>query len=109
MRAGSRAFQHKPPEQPRQHADRQEEAGPAGDPALAIGGKAAAGHDHMHVRMMRHRRSPGVQHRDDADPGAEMLGIGGDREHRLGRRLEQNAVDRRLVLLGDVGDRGRAA
>ena len=43
----------------------------------------------------------------DADPGAEVLGIGGDRQHRLGRGLEQQVVDDRLVLIGDVGDLGR--
>jgi hypothetical protein len=36
-----------------------------------------------------------------------MLGIGGDGQQRLGRRLEQQVVDHRLVLVGDVGDRGR--
>ena len=42
-----------------------------------------------------------------ADPGAEMLRIGGDRQQRLGRGLEQQVIDHRLVLVGDVGDRGR--
>ena len=41
----------------------------------------------------------------DADAGAEMLGIGGDRERGLGRGLEQQIVDHGLVLVGDVGDR----
>ena len=36
-----------------------------------------------------------------------MLGIGGDRDQRLGRGLEQDGVDHRLVLIGDVGDRRR--
>jgi hypothetical protein len=64
----------------------------------------AARHDHVHVRMMRHRRSPGVQHRGDADAGAEMLGVGRDRHHRLGGRPEQQIVDHRLVLMGDIAD-----
>ncbi len=42
-----------------------------------------------------------------ADPGAEMLGIGGDAQERLGGGLEQDAIDLRLVLVGDVGDRRR--
>ena len=37
--------------------------------------------------------APGVEHRGDADARAEALGIGGDRERRLGRGLEQDAVD----------------
>ena len=53
---------------------------------------------------MRHRRSPGVQHGGDANAGAEMLGVGRDRHHRLGGRPEQEIVDHRLVLIGDVPD-----
>jgi hypothetical protein len=48
-----------------------------------------------------------VQHRGDADPGAEMLRVGGDGRHRLGRGLKQQTVHRSLVLEGDVGDLGR--
>ena len=59
----------------------------------------------MHMRMVGERRSPGVQHRRHADPGAQMLGIGGDGEHGLGGRLEQKAVNHGLVLPGDVADR----
>ena len=70
-------------------------------------GEAAARHDHVHVRMMGHRRAPGVEHGGDADPGAEMLGIGRDRERGLGRGLEQQIVDHGLVLVGDIGDRSR--
>ena len=33
-----------------------------------------------------------------------MLGVGRDRDQRLGRDLEQEIVDDRLVLVGDVGD-----
>ena len=35
--------------------------------------------------------------------------VGGDGEHRLGRRPEQQVVDDRLVVEGDVGDLGRHA
>jgi len=37
--------------------------------------------------MMGERRAPAVQHSGDTDPCAEALGIGGDGERRLGRRL----------------------
>ena len=60
---------------------------------------------HMDVRVVGQRRAPGVQHRGDADPRAEMLGIGRDGDERLGRGLEQDAVDDGLVLVGDVADR----
>ena len=54
--------------------------------------------------MMRHGRAPGVEHGGDADAGAEMLWVGGDGDQGLGRDLEQQIVDHRLVLVGDVGD-----
>jgi hypothetical protein len=40
----------------------------------------------------------------DADAGAEVLGVGRDGGQGLGRGLEQEVVDDRLVLVGDVGD-----
>ena len=104
---GGELLQHQAPEQLGEHQHRQEEVGPGGDPALAIRRETAAGHDHVHVRMMRHGRAPGVQHRGDGDPGAQMLRVGGDREHGLGRGLEQQVVDHRLVGVGDVADRRR--
>ena len=36
-----------------------------------------------------------------------MLAISCDRERGLGRGLEQQVVDHRLVLIGNVADRGR--
>src|SRR5215471_17259447 len=65
---------------------------------------AARASIHVHMRMMRHRRSPAVQHGGDADSGAEMLGVSRDREHRLGGRPEQEIVNHRLVLIGDIAD-----
>ena len=43
----------------------------------------------------------------DADAGTQVLAIGRDREGGLGRCLEQQIVDRGLVLVGDIGDRPR--
>jgi hypothetical protein len=59
------------------------------------------------MRMVRESGAPGVQHRRDADAGAQMLGIGRDRERRLGRGLHEQIVDRSFVLVGDIGDRRR--
>ena len=56
------------------------------------------------MRMVGERRAPGVQHAGHADPGAEVPGIGGDGRQGLGRRLEQQAVDRPLVPVRDPGD-----
>ena len=48
-----------------------------------------------------------MEHGGDADPGAKPLGIGGDRQNGLSRGREQQTVDRRLVLVGDIGDQTR--
>ncbi len=48
-----------------------------------------------------------MEHGGEADAGPEMLGVGGNGDQRLGRGLEEDGVDRRLVLVGDVGDRRR--
>lgn len=45
-----------------------------------------------------------MQHGEEADLGAEMLGVGGDGAQRLGGGAEQQAVDERLVLVGDGGN-----
>jgi hypothetical protein len=59
------------------------------------------------MRVMGYGRAPGVQHGGDADPGAEVLRVCGDRQHRLCRELEQQVVEDGLVLVGDVGDPSR--
>ena len=56
---------------------------------------------------MGHGRAPGVQHSGDADAGTQVLWIGGDGQHRLGRCLEQQIVDQRLVGKRDRRDLGR--
>jgi hypothetical protein len=61
----------------------------------------------MNVRMVLQGLAPAVHHRDDADLGAEMTRIGGDRAQRLGRGAEKNGVNRRLILECDCGDLGR--
>ena len=48
-----------------------------------------------------------MEHGGETDLGAQVLGVGGDREHGVGRRFEQEIVDHGLVLVGDVGDRRR--
>ena len=57
--------------------------------------------------MLVERRAPGVEDGEQPDAGAEMLGIGRDRERGLGRGFEQQVVDYGLVLIGDVGDPSR--
>ena len=57
--------------------------------------------------MMGQRRTPGMQNRYGADAGAQVFGIGGDRHQRFGRRLEQQVINRCLIVIGDIGDGGR--
>ena len=88
-----------------EHANGEAKVGRAWDPTAAVPGKPAAGHDHVDMRMMRHCRASAVQHRGDADAGAEMLGIGRDSEHHRCRGREQKIVHHGLVVVGDVADR----
>jgi hypothetical protein len=37
--------------------------------------------------------APGMEHRRDADVGAKVLGVGGNRGERLGCRRKQQTVD----------------
>ena len=50
---------------------------------------------------------PGVEHRDGADLGAQMLGIGSNQTQGVGSRLEQQPVDKLLVVEGDVAKGSR--
>ena len=99
--------QHLAAEELRQHRHGQQIVLRAADPPRSIERDAAAGHDHVHVRVMCHRAAPRVQHRCEADPDAEPLRVGCDRQQRLRRGLEQEIVDHRLVLEGDCRDARR--
>jgi len=49
--------------------------------------------------------APGVQHRDEADLGAEVTRVGSYGAQARGCAAEQDVVDDALVLQGDGGDR----
>jgi hypothetical protein len=57
----------------RQTWHRKKEVGPARDPALAVEREPAAGHDHLHVRMMGECRTPRMENRQDADASTRCL------------------------------------
>ena len=101
MRLGQQG-QELPPEQRRQHMHVHQEVRFGRHPLGTILRQPAAGHDHVHVRMVDHRRAPGVEDGGDSDAGTEVLGIGGDLQRGLGRRLHQQAIDDGLVLVGHV-------
>lgn len=46
-----------------------------------------------------------MKHGRDTDPGTEVLGVGGDPDHRVCARPHQEIVDLPFVLVGDVRDR----
>ncbi len=74
--------QEQSPEQCAEHPDRQQEGRSRRDPP-PIRADAATGHDHVDVRMVGHGRAPGMEHGSDADAGAQVFWVGGDREHGL--------------------------
>src|SRR5215813_12013516 len=98
--------QEQPPEQAGQHRHWQEKARLAAHPARAVERYPTTRHNDMDVRMVGHCRAPAVEYGSGANPGTEVLGIGGDREQRFGCRAEQQVVDDRLVLIGDWSDLG---
>ena len=100
-------LQEQPPEKPREHPHRQEEARLAGDPVAGVEGWAAAGNDAMNVWMMVKVLAPGVEHGHDSDLSTKMLWVGGNGAQRLGGSLEEDVVDLGLVLERDLGHRGR--
>jgi hypothetical protein len=57
----------------------------------------------MGVRVMFEFLIPGVEHTEEADLGAEMLGIASDFEESFGTSLQQQMVQDFLVLQGERG------
>ena len=57
------------------------------------------------MRVLGQCRSPGVEHGSEPDAGAEVLGVGRNRDQGLGGGFEQQVINDRLVLIGDVRDR----
>jgi hypothetical protein len=58
----------------------------------------------MQVGMMKQRLPPSVENSEKAELCAEMLRIGGDGAQGFGDGVEQDVVDRSLVVMGDGGD-----
>ena len=56
------------------------------------------------MRVLEQRLPPSVEDREEAELCAEMLGIGGDRAQGFGGGVEQDVVDRSLVVMGHGGD-----
>src|SRR5271157_289080 len=61
----------------------------------------------MQMRMMLEFLTPGMEHAEEADFGAEMAGIASDFEQRFSTGPEQEIVDDLLVLQGQWGEAAR--
>jgi hypothetical protein len=55
----------------------------------------------MQVGVMEQVRAPSVEHGEEADLGAQVLGISADGEQGLRRGPEQDAIELSLVLIGN--------
>lgn len=71
-------------EEAREHPNRQEEAGATGDPTFAVRCNTAARNDAMNVRVVKQILAQGMQDRDEADLGTQVLRVAGNRAHCLG-------------------------
>ena len=69
-----------------------------------IGGEAAGRNHTMQMGMMLEFLTPGMEHAEEADFGAEMAGIARHFEQRFGTGAEQEIVDDLLVLQGQRGE-----
>src|SRR5262249_35688844 len=63
-----------------------------------ISGQSAAWNHTMKARMMLQGLSPGMKHGEEADPGPQVLRVGGDLQQCFGGGLEQQVVDDSFVL-----------
>ena len=61
----------------------------------------------MQVGMEVQILSPGMEHGEETDFGAEMFGVVGNGEERCGGGAEENALDYFFVLEADGGQRFR--
>ena len=76
----------------------QEEVVSSWDPMAVVRGQAAGRDDAVDMRVMQQSLIPGVQHAEEADLRAEVSGIAGNLEQRLGARAEEKSVDLPFIL-----------
>ena len=58
----------------------------------------------MQMGMIDERLSPRVEHGEEPDRGAQVLGVGCDGAEGLGDGSEEDAVDHRVIVVGDRRD-----
>src|SRR6267154_6200026 len=81
-----------------EHFDRKKESVAWLDPAGAIGRESTCRHHAMHMRVKFEFLTPGVQHAEEADLCAKMLGIAGNFAQCFCTGSEQEIVDDLLIL-----------
>jgi len=86
-----------------EHRDGKKEASVRWNPTRVVERQSAGGHHTMGVGVMFQLLIPGVKHSEEADFGAEMLGIAGDFEEGFGTGLQQQMVQDFFVLQGERG------
>ncbi len=73
------------------------------DPTRAIGRKFTGRHYAMHMRVKFEFLTPGVQHAEEANFSAKMLGIAGNFQKCFCTGAEQEIVDNLLILKSQWG------
>ena len=81
-----------------EHRDGKKEIVAWFDPAGVIDRQAAGGHHAMYMRVRFEFLAPGMQHAEEANLCAKMLGIAGNFEECFCTGSEQEIVDNFLVL-----------
>jgi hypothetical protein len=81
-----------------EHRDGKKEASVRWNPTRVIERQSAGGDHTMGMGVMFEFLIPGVEHTEEADLGAEILGIASDLEEGFGTGLEQQMVQDFLVL-----------
>jgi hypothetical protein len=84
--------------------DRKEERVSASDPARVVRADSAAGHDAVNVRRQMEILAPSMEHGQQADGRAQMLGVRCDAQQRLRNGAEEDRVDDPGVLKGQPGN-----
>jgi len=84
-----------------EYGDGKKEARVRWNPTRVIERQSAGGHYTMGMGVMLEFLIPGVKDTEEADLGAEMLGIASDLEEGFGTGLQQQMVQDFLVLQGE--------
>jgi hypothetical protein len=85
--------------------DGQKESARRIDPTRTVRSKTASGNDVMDVGMMLEVLSPGMEHAEEPDLRAEVLGITSNFKQRRGTGAEEQVIEQPLVLEDERGDR----